>query len=349
MEKQEVRAVIKYLYLKGKKTAEILEEMKETLGDNAPAYSTITKFIRLFKTGHMSTEDYPITGRPIEVTTQENIDKVHDMILNDRRIHIHHIVNELELSYGVVHRIIHDHLGLVKLSARWVPRMLTADQKRRRVTVCTELLGRFQQDPENFLKRLITQDETWVHHFDPETKIQSKEWHTKGSRPPKKFKRRPSAGKVMVTVFWDYEGPIMVDFLDRGETINAEYYSDELRRLKPQIVSKRRGKQRAGVMLLQDNATPHTAQLSVTTAAQCGYEILPHPAYSPDLAPSDFFLFPKLKEKLRGVHFDDEDEVIHAVTTFLEDQDSSFYRDGLMALEKRWIAFINRQGDYVEK
>ena len=67
----------------------------------------------------------------------------------------------------------------------------------------------------------------------------------------------------------------MVDFLQKGETINAEYYSDELRRLKPQIVAKRRGKQRAGVMVLQDNATPHTAQLSVATAGQCRYGILP--------------------------------------------------------------------------
>ena len=304
MERQEVREVKKYMYFKGKKPAEILEELKQTLKDNAPSYSTVTRYIRFFKTGHMSTKDYPIPGRHIEVTTQEYA-QVHDFIIKDRRTTIKHIVESLEISYGVVYCIIYDHLGLVKLSARWVPRMLTDDQKQIRVTACTELLGRFQHDKELFLKRLITQDESWVHHFDPESKIQSKEWHKKGSRPPKKYKRRPSSGKVMLTVFWDSEGPIMVDFLQKGEKINDDYYSDKLRRLKPEIVAKRRGKQRAGVLLLQDNASPHTAQLAVTTAAQCRYEILPHPAYSPDLAPSHF-LFPKLKEKLRGVQFDDE-------------------------------------------
>ena len=69
--------------------------------------------------------------------------------------------------------------------------------------MCMELLGRYKEDKDLFLKRFITQDETWVHHFDPESKMQSKEWHRHGSPPPRKFKRRPSAGKVMTSVFWD--------------------------------------------------------------------------------------------------------------------------------------------------
>ena len=145
MERQEVREVKKYMYFKGKKPAEILEELKQTLKDNAPSYSTVTRYIRFFKTGHMSTKDYPIPGRHIEVTTQEYA-QVHDFIIKDRRTTIKHIVESLEISYGVVYCIIYDHLGLVKLSARWVPRMLTDDQKQIRVTACTELLGRFQHD-----------------------------------------------------------------------------------------------------------------------------------------------------------------------------------------------------------
>lgn len=349
MEVTEIRAAIKYMYIDGKNAKEIHEHMQHTLGDRAPSKSTVKKWVRNFKCGHMSTETSPRSGRPKEVTIPEFINSVHTMIINDRRITIQHIVDTLKISYGTVHKIIHKDLGMVKLSARWVPRMLTDDQKRKRMNVCTELLRQFEADPELFLKRLVTQDETWVHHFDPESKSQSKEWHKKGSRPPKKFKRQYSAGKVMATVFWDSKGVIMTDYLEHGETINAAYYSDELNRLRADIIAKRRGKMRSGVLLLQDNASSHTAGVSVATAAKCGFKILPHPPYSPDLAPSDYFLFPNLKRNLRGRKFDDEEEVIGAVDQYLEDQEETFYRKGLMMLKTRWEKCIRLKGDYVEK
>ena len=99
-----------------------------------------------------------------------------------------------------------EQLGLHKVSCRWVPRMLTAPQKHRRVECCTELLQQFEQSPDKFLEQLVTQEETRVHHFDPETKQQSMQWKHADSPTPKKFKAWPSAGKVMVTVFWDCHG-----------------------------------------------------------------------------------------------------------------------------------------------
>ena len=73
---------------------------------------------------------------------------------------------------------------------------------------------------------------------------------------------------------------------------------------------------RADVLLLQDNAPIHTAQVSVAKAANCGFELQPHPSYSPDLTPSDFFLFAKLKFHLHGHHFWNNDEVICVVEEF---------------------------------
>ncbi|KAJ0174925.1 hypothetical protein K1T71_009066 [Dendrolimus kikuchii] len=60
-----------------------------------------------------------------------------------------------------------------KVSARWVPRMLTDSQKQNRLDISKILFDKFQVDSENFLSRFVTMDETWVHHFDPETKQQS--------------------------------------------------------------------------------------------------------------------------------------------------------------------------------
>ena len=279
MENSEYRTVIKYLRRKGLSSREVYEDMLGTLGRDCPSYATITKWYREFRMGYTSINDGKRSGRPSDARSQENINRVEKLINSDRRVNIHHIGRTLGLSYGTVQRIIHDDLKLKKLSARWVPRMLTKAQKKRRVEVSQQLLDRYNEDPDDFINRLLTQDETWVHHFDPETKSESMEWKHRGSPPPRKFKRQSSAGKVMASVFWDFLGVIHVDYLHKGDMINAKYYSDELKELKKKVGRLRRGKVSRGVLLLQDNASVHTAKLSTDTAAKCGFEILPHPAY----------------------------------------------------------------------
>jgi histone-lysine N-methyltransferase SETMAR len=80
--------------------------------------------------------------------------------------------------------------------------------------------------------------------------------------------------------------------------VDGSYYADEFRRLRQEITRKRRVKLTQGVLFLHENAPAHTSQVAMAAATDCGFEIFPHPPYSPDLAPSDFYLYPKLKTKL---------------------------------------------------
>jgi len=82
----------------------------------------------------------------------------------------------------------------------------------------------FQRDPNDFLSRLVTMDETWLYHYDLETKQQSMEWLHSSSPHPKKFRVQKSAGKVVTSIFWDQDGILLIDYLPKGQTINAEYY-----------------------------------------------------------------------------------------------------------------------------
>ena len=125
--------------------------------------------------------------------------------------------------------------------------------------------------------------------------MQSKQWEQPASPSPKKFHRVPSAGKVMASVLLDSQGVIMIDHLEQGRTINSAYYAGELSWLHQEIARNMLGKLICCVLLLQDNAHAHTSQIAMTAANECGFEIIPHPPYSPDMAPSDFCLFPKLK------------------------------------------------------
>ena len=90
----------------------------------------------------------------------------------------------------------------------------------------------------------------------------------------------------------------MIDCLEQSRMINGTYYAGELMRLHQAIARKRRGKLTRDVLLFQDNAPACTSQCVKTAATECGFEILPHPPYSLDMAPSDFYLFPKLKSHL---------------------------------------------------
>ena len=136
----------------------------------------------------------------------------------------------------------------------------------------------------------------------------------------------------------------MIDYLEQDRTINGAYYASELRRFR-QIARKRRGKLTRGVLLLQDN----TSQVAMTAATECGFKVLPQPPYSPDMAPSDFYLFPKLKSNLRRTQFGSNEGVIAAVNEYLEDQEKDFYLEGLSKLEQRWTKCIALKGDYIEK
>ena len=144
------------------------------------------------------------------------------------------IAQALGISHGSVSTILHDRLGMRKLTARWVPRSLSDEQMATRASVCSALLKRLRSK-DNFLLRLGTVDETLVHYYEPENKAQSRQCVGPGSPRSKKLKTQPSAGKVMATVFWDAKGVIMLDLLPKRSTITRVYYANLLDQLRTAI------------------------------------------------------------------------------------------------------------------
>ena len=153
----------------------------------------------------------------------------------------------------------------------------------------------------------------------------------------------------MATVFWDAQGVIMLDFLAKKSTITGAYYTNLLNQLRTAIREKHRGKLSKAILLQQDNARVHTCKIEMDAVERNGYELTRQPAYSPDLAPSDYFLFPNMKKDIRGRHFQSNEEVVAAVEEWVGNKDLGFFSSGLMALEHRWSKCIILEGNYIEK
>jgi len=110
--------------------------------------------------------------------------------------------------------------------------------------ISEQCLERFNKNKTDFVRRFITMDETWIHHYTPESKQQSKQWIEANCSGPKKTRSVPSAGRVMASVFWNAEGILFIDYLEKGKKITGEYYSNLLTQLDKKIREKRPGLQK---------------------------------------------------------------------------------------------------------
>ncbi|UYV74811.1 hypothetical protein LAZ67_12001104 [Cordylochernes scorpioides] len=191
------------------------------------------RLLLLFKAGRISIEDDPRQGRPTFQRTDENVQKITDLIKENPRTTLLELEQDTGISKTKIGRIVTEDLRLKKTPAKFIPRFLTNEQKLCRLATCEDMLEMTRTDPE-WKDEIITGDETWVYGYDPETKRQSAEW--------------------------------------RGQ----------------------------------------------------------------DIAPNDFFLFPKLKAVLKGRHFDTREDKIEKSLLALKSIPKEAYKNCFDNWEKRW-------------
>jgi histone-lysine N-methyltransferase SETMAR len=151
--------------------------------------------------------------------------KLREAILADHRQTIHDVYEIVGLSYGTVQHILVDNLNMRRISTKFVPRLLSNDQKAHRVSACRELKQQARDDP-NFISNIITSDETGVYVYDPETKQQLSQWKSLNSSRPKKAHQVCSNVKSMLIVFFDIQGIVHKEFIPPGQTVNGKFYCE---------------------------------------------------------------------------------------------------------------------------
>ena len=154
--------------------------------------------------------------------------------------------------------------------------------------------------------------------------------------------------KVMLCCWWDRTGIVYYELLKENETVNANRYCSQLDALNTEIQRKRPSlANRKGVIILHDNARPHVARQTVQKIAELGWETLPHPPYSPDIAPSDYHLFRSLQNFLDGNEYANYDGVKMAVEEYFASKNEDFFSRGLDKLPERWQTIITNEGKYI--
>ena len=145
------------MYLKDKIGKEIHGELADVYGSSAPSYAQVKFWVVEFKRGRTSLEDEARSGRLLDATDEEMCTKVRDLVYSDMRIQLEEIAQALDISHGSVSTILHDRLGMRKLTDRLVPKSLSDEQMATRASVCSALLKRFRSK-DDFLLRLLTVD-----------------------------------------------------------------------------------------------------------------------------------------------------------------------------------------------
>ncbi|UYV69704.1 hypothetical protein LAZ67_7000325 [Cordylochernes scorpioides] len=346
--KMDQRTCIKFCVKNEIKCADAFRMLTVAYGEAPLDRSNVYPWYKMFSEGREDVNDEERAGRPSTSTTDEKINEVEKMILANRRITVREVAEDLNISIGSCHSIFINDLGTRRVAAKFVPKLLNCDQKQHRMNIANEMLDSVRDDP-NLLQRVKTGDEACVYGYDVETKAQSSQWKLPHEPRPKKARQVRSNVKVLLTVFFDCRGVVHHEFLPQGITVNKEYYLQVMCNLRETIRQKRPDLWKNKNWLLHhDNAPAHTSLLVRDFLAKNNTLMMPQPPYSPDLAPCDFFLFPKLKRPMKGRRYATLDEI---KTASKEELKKIFLNDFLKCFEDwktRWHKCIISHGDYFE-
>ncbi|CAH1963210.1 unnamed protein product [Acanthoscelides obtectus] len=303
------RAIIYYNFQRQLSQQECLAELLSVFGNEVPHQSTIARWYGEFKRGLVSLSDNPRVGAPKTAMTQENVDAVRKLIIEDRHVTYH----EIE----------------AKLVSRWIPHLFTEEQKAAGGNWCQKTLDRFNSENSKNVYSIVSGDESCI----------SAVWVFQGEEKPTKVIRSRSVSKKMQH--------IATIPLNEQRTVTADWYTTiclpkvitELRKINP-------GRR---IILHQDNASSQTAQKTIQYLTEENVELLDHPPYSPDLSPNDFFPFPIIKNRLRGQRFQSPEEAVDAFKNAVLDLPANEWNKCFENWFERMQMCINLRGEYFEK
>lgn len=332
------RHIMLFYFHKGKNAAQTHKKICAVHRDDGVSETTVREWFRRFRSGDFNCADSLRSGRPTEVDD----DQIKTLIENNQRYTTREIAEILKISNSTVFEHLKK-LGCVNRLDVWVPHDLSEKNLMDRISICDSLHKRNENDP--FLKRMVTGDEKWIVYNNV---VRKRSWGKRDEPPLPTPKAGLHPKKVMLCVWWDWKGILYYELLPQNQTINSDRYCSQLDQLDAAIKEKRPElANRKGVVFHQDNARPHVSLRTRQKLLELGWDVLPHPPYSPDVAPSDYHLFRSLQNFLNCKNFTSLNDLKNHLEQFFVQKDGKFWEDGILKLPERWRKVIEQNGTYI--
>lgn len=332
-----IRHCLLYEYQMGHSASDAVRNICKFVGQDSISVATAYRWFERFNNGDYSLEVEPIPGRPSTIDLSE----LKKAINSDPTLTTRDLAGKLKCSNSTIYTHL-QRLRLVSKLGQMVPHDLKPSQLKKRVDICTSL--REMRRTFNWLNNLIVSDEKWVVYDNPQRKRQ---W----LKPKELAKPTPKAGlhpkKRMLCVWWGVKGVVYWELLPEKATLTGERYCEQLRNVEAKL--KETGKVQGRIWFQHDNAKPHVAKVTQAELKRLKWNVLPHPPYSPDIAPTDYHLFLSLSNNLRGKKFKNENDLKSFLENFFTNRKKGFYKRGIFDLPRRWKKVIDTDGAYILK
>ena len=308
------RSYIKIETLRGKSPNEIHNALHEVCRDSVVDCSMVSQWASCFHEGRVSIQDDPRSRWPVTAMDNTSVVIVSTLLEEDQCKSCEEIAHEANMSTAFVFRIVTQTLQKRKVAAKCVPHQLSEEQKAARKRVTEEMLRHYDAEGEQFLNRIVAIDETWIRDYEPQLKSQTCQWKRATSPGPKKCHRQQSKVKLMMIIAYDKNGVIATDSASGVRCNSSILQKVSARCFASKDSPKKSAMFTVSVLILHTIMRPHASGAVSEILEKYGWQVLPHPLYSPDMSPPDFNLFPKLKKPLHGKRFRSIEEVSDEVT-----------------------------------
>ena len=335
--KEHIRHCLLYEYQLGHSAREATRNICQAIGEGSISPTTAWRWFERFRNNDFSLKDEEKSGRPTEI----NLDELKQVIESNPSLTTRAVASKVRCSQSAV--VYHfKQFQLVSKLGVWDPHDLTTNQLKKRKDICEQLLA-FRRNTE-WLRNLITGDEKWVLHVNTRRKRQ---WLQQQQKPRPTPKPGLHPKKRMLCVWWGVRGVIYWELLPENTTLTAAKYSVQLSKVAAELEKK--GLNGNKIYFQHDNAKPHVGGSVKAKIKQLSWEVVPHPPYSPDLAPSDYHLFLSLSNDLRDKKFINETDLKIYIQGFFDSKPQEFYARGIHELPERWQQVIDSNGAYYVK
>lgn len=334
--------MIHYCFLRGLRPKEIIEEMHSAYKDQAPGDSTIYKWFGRFNEGRKNVNDDCRQGRPLK--SDDNV-RILQVLTEQPFASARYISDVLQIPKSTVcHKLVWQ-LYYRKLNYKWISHELDKKNKKQRVEMCRQIL-QFLEKNGNNKYYIVTGDEVWIYWRNDI----SSQWLPSGEKRPLRPKVVINSKKSMFSIFLSLDGFVVIKMLPDGDKFNSEFMIHDVLPeipMKMAVIRPKRGQKK--IFVHMDNAPSHNSKVTMTEISKLNMNRLPHPAYSPDVAICDFWLFGKLKDHLKGTNFQTENELFESVVNFLDSID----KNEIQRVYEEWISrlhtVIDSGGEYIIK